>query len=134
MGLNNDPRYTNVFEIGEETDVLVSSVFAFKLGLTFLKEKSYFYYNISKSDFAEAFFVETSRKNSWSIPIKGIYVNNIRYNVSEAVVDTGTSLTLLPPRQYAQLDQDVFSKLCKPSNSTFIFIKGYTLRSCSCNL
>ena len=36
MGLNNDPRYTNIFEIGEETDVLASSVFAFKLGLTYL--------------------------------------------------------------------------------------------------
>ena len=104
MGLNNDPRYDNVFEIGYENKLLVSSIFAFKLGLTYLNEKSYFYYNITDEDFPDAYFVETSRKNAWAIPIKGLYVNNIRYSISEAIIDTGTSLTLIPPRQYTQLD------------------------------
>lgn len=48
MGLSNDHNYKNVFEIGYRDNLLVSSSFAFQLGLRYLKKKSYFYYNITK--------------------------------------------------------------------------------------
>lgn len=79
MGLSNDGKYTNIFELGYESKILSSSLFGFKLGLRYLNEKSYFFYNFSKSDFPEAYFVKTYRSRIWSIPIKGFYVNDKHY-------------------------------------------------------
>lgn len=48
MGLSNDPKYTNIFELGYANQMLASSSFGFKLGMRYLNEKSYFFYNITK--------------------------------------------------------------------------------------
>lgn len=47
MGLSNDNRVPNIFDLGYSNGMLASPLFAFKLGLRYLNEKSYFYYNIS---------------------------------------------------------------------------------------
>lgn len=36
MGLSNDPKYKNIFELGYENEMLASSSFGFKLGVRYL--------------------------------------------------------------------------------------------------
>lgn len=74
MGLSNYKKIPNFFEILQKKGVLVSSSFAFELGLKELRQKSYFYYNISEEDFSEAVFINASRKDYWTIPIRGLRV------------------------------------------------------------
>lgn len=54
MGLSNWPKVKNIFEVLSSNRMLVSSKVGFQLGLKELKEKSYFFYNISEKDFPEA--------------------------------------------------------------------------------
>jgi hypothetical protein len=75
---------------------LVSSSFAFELGLLAIEEPSYFYYNISEEDFKNAVYIKTDGVQSWSIPLSGVFVKDVQLNFSEAVIDTGTSITVLP--------------------------------------
>lgn len=54
MGLSNWAKVKNIFEVLTINGVLTSSKVGFQLGLKELKEKSYFFYNISEKDFPEA--------------------------------------------------------------------------------
>lgn len=74
MGLNNDIKYQNIFDLNFKNGNLVSDVFAFRLGLDFINRKSYLYYNITDADFPQAEYLNTSRTNYWSVPIKGMAV------------------------------------------------------------
>ena len=46
-----------------------------------LRETSYFYYNISKDDFDAASYVNTTRKDYWTIPIRELRVDSEIYRV-----------------------------------------------------
>ena len=90
-----------------------------------MKEKSYFYYNISEHEFENAFYVKATRKNYWTIPVKSMTVNNNKYKVTEALIDTGTSLMTLPPSLYTALDQEIFASNCDRYSQ-------YYMRKCDC--
>ena len=120
LGLSNKKNDKNIFDLGFEQGQLVSSTFAFQLGLRFLKQPSFFYFNISEEvDFKDAYFVKASRKTYWTIPVKSMRVGDQNYAMSEALIDTGTSLIIFPQKTYFQLDKDVFSKLCSAYSSNF---------------
>lgn len=45
-------------------------------------------------------------------------LGDIKYELNEALIDTGTSLIVLPSSIYSKMDEDYFSKLCLPHFST----------------
>ena len=48
LGLSNEKQVPNIFDLAYQNNQLISSLFAFKLGIDLFDEPSYFYYNISK--------------------------------------------------------------------------------------
>lgn len=100
MGLSNYKRFPNVFDVLAKERQLSSSSFAFELGLKELRQKSYFYYNLSAEDFSEAVYINASRKDYWTIPIREIRVDGQVFAVKDALVDSGTSLILMPASLY----------------------------------
>lgn len=89
------------------------------------KEPSYFYYNISKDEFSQAFYVKATRTNYWTIPVKKFQINDVNYNVREALIDTGTSLITLPPSLYNQLDPIIFSPNCARYSRIYFVMKNF---------
>ena len=112
LDLSNEKKVPNIFDIAYQNKQLASPIFAFQLGLDQFNEPSYFYYNISADEFSQAFFISATRKDYWTIPVKRFEVNGVRYNISEALIDTGTSLITLPPSLYNKLDSTIFSSNC----------------------
>jgi hypothetical protein len=96
MGLSNSKNYANVFDILQKEGQIASSSFAFELGLKELRQKSYFYYNLSAEDFPEAAYIRASRKDYWTIPVREIRVDGRNFTIKDALVDSGTSLILMP--------------------------------------
>lgn len=118
MGLSNYQKISNIFDLLHQKGQLTSSRFAFQLGLKELKQRSYFYYNLSDNDFPEANYIKASRKDYWTIPVRELRVGERNYSVKHALVDSGTSLILVPPQLYQQLDEQVFSQFCDPLKGT----------------
>ena len=74
------------------------------LRLKELRQKSYFYYNLSTGDFPEAVYINASRKDYWTVPMREIRVDGQVFAVKDALVDSGTSLILMPASLYRQFD------------------------------
>lgn len=80
LGLSNNKKINNIFDIAHADNQLISSVFGFQLGLRALRQPSFFYYNISlHEDFPSAFFVKASRNGYWTIPIQKMSVDSSIY-------------------------------------------------------
>jgi hypothetical protein len=125
MGLSNNHTSKNIFDLGYERGILVSSVFAFKLGISELHQPSYFYYNLTDQEFPQAEYTNIERHDIWSIPLEGVYINNQNFPVAEVLIDSGASFSHLPLKQYTQIYKLYFSKLCNFTNS---------INVCNCNV
>lgn len=124
LGLSNNKRESNIFDLAYESGQLISPIFAFDLGLRVLKQPSYFYYNITAEDFPTAKYVKATRNNYWTIPVISMKVEDESYEVSEALIDTGTSLIILPGKAYAKMETQVFSKTCAAYSSTLLVMQN----------
>ena len=104
MGLSNLRSIKNVFDIGYKNNYLISSNFAFELGRKELKQKSYFIYNISQKDYTQAVYINATDRDYWNIPAREIAFGNLLFKNKKALVDSGTSLILLPQNMLQQMD------------------------------
>lgn len=100
MGLSNLKSIDNALDLAHRNGDLVSPIFAFQLGLKELKQPSFFVYNISSQDYAEAVYLNATSKDYWTIPVREISFRGNRYQARNALVDSGTSLILLPQAIY----------------------------------
>lgn len=119
LGLNNMQNYTNIFEKGYSDGKLVSSLFAFRLGNQNFGQKSYFYYNFTQDQqlFKDAYYINASRSYYWNIPISYVMIGENRATAKftkQALLDTGTSLLILPPTLFAQFFDNNLAEKCKP--------------------
>jgi hypothetical protein len=115
MGLSNFRSVPNLLDLAHKQGQLVSPKFGFELGLKELKQKSYFLYNISDEELEEAVYVNASSKDYWTLPVREVKFGNGSYEAKHALVDSGTSLILLPPDMFEAMEKEVFSKYCSPA-------------------
>lgn len=67
------------------------------------------------------------------MPLRDTSFGNLSFKVKNALVDSGTSLILLPDKVYREMDREVFSKYCMTTVfSTFVFILGPNTKICKC--
>lgn len=74
MGLSNYLYRPNIFEQAYKEGQLASSKFGFRLGLNELKEKSFFYYNITDDEFPDAVYLNASLYDYWTIAVRDLRV------------------------------------------------------------
>ena len=78
---------------------------------------------MGRNDYPSASYVRAVRNDYWSIPIINILLNDLAIAAepvkAEAVLDTGTSLSILPISIYSILDTEIFSHHCRTYIRTF---------------
>ena len=79
MGLGNDKSYSNVFDLGYKNGDLISSTFAFEIGIGFLGQPSHFYYNVSRNDFPTATFLKIKSRKWWNMRVDNVDINGVKY-------------------------------------------------------
>ena len=99
LGLSNNYMYDNIFDLSFKQGLLSSNIFGFKLGNTYLKEKSYFYYNISRDDIEGFEFVKLYDSIAWVFSAD-LSVSNKKFARFLTTVDTGSTFSHLPPNVF----------------------------------
>ena len=70
MGLGNNRKVPNMFDVGYANGLLDSPMFALELSILESKRPSNLYYNVLTSDFPEAVYVKCTRQDYWTIPVR----------------------------------------------------------------
>lgn len=121
MGLSNDKTIPNMFDRGLSSGALQSSAFAFELSILDSKRPSSFYYNVLPQDFPNAVYVKCTRQNYWTIPVAVVVegVKAVVLPISEALIDSGTSLIAFPTGILNQLYGIYFSQCQKDGSGNY---------------
>lgn len=113
MGLSNNKKIPNMFDLAYANGQLDSPMFALELSILESKRPSNLFYNVLASDFPNAVFVKCTRSDYWTIPttvaISSPTGGAATLPVNEALLDSGTSLVVFPSRVLNQIYSQYFS-------------------------
>lgn len=95
LGLINDKKEFNIFDLGWKSGKLVSSRFAFQFEEG-PKKNSHIFYNFTDEDFPAAYYLPINKNSYWCFKLVGVYAESTKFPIKTACMDTGSPYIYFP--------------------------------------